>query len=72
MSPNAEILHVKNCLRNPRSRSIKVLNNVIEIPADMHFLDIDVLKYKNSAIVSDLVIQAKMDLKFLYLQIKLL
>ena len=53
-APNAEILHVKNCLfaiQGPES--IEVLNNVIEIPVDMHFLDIDVLKYKNnSAIVS--------------------
>ncbi len=53
-APNAEILHIKNCLfaiQGPES--IEVLNNVIEIPVNMHFLDIDVLKYKNnSAIVS--------------------
>ena len=42
-APNAEILHVKNCLfaiQGPES--IEVLNNVIELPVDMHFLDIDV------------------------------
>ena len=53
-APNAEILHIKNCLFSIQGpESIEVLNNVIEIPVDMHFLDIDVLKYKNnSAIVS--------------------
>ena len=46
-APNAEILHVKNCLfaiQGPES--IEVLNNIIELPIDMNFLDIDVIKYK--------------------------
>ena len=52
--PKAEILHDKNCLfaiQGPES--IEVLNNIIDLPIDMKFLDIEVLKYKkNSVIVS--------------------
>ena len=37
-APNAEILHIKNCLFSIQGpESIEVLNNVIEIPVDMHF-----------------------------------
>ena len=53
-APKAEILHDKNCLfaiQGPES--IEVLNNIIDLPIDMKFLDIEVLKYKkNSVIVS--------------------
>ena len=53
-APKAEIIHSKNCLfaiQGPKS--IEVLNNIIEVPVDMNFLDIKVLKYKkNSVIIS--------------------
>ena len=53
-APKAEIIHSKNCLfaiQGPKS--IEVLNNIIEVPVDMNFLDIKVLKYKkNSLIIS--------------------
>jgi aminomethyltransferase len=53
-APKAEIIHSKNCLfaiQGPKS--IEVLNNIIEVPVDMNFLDIRVLKYKkNSVIIS--------------------
>jgi len=51
---NAEIIHNKNCLfaiQGPESN--EVLKNIIEIPKNMKFLDIDILEYKkNSVIVS--------------------
>ena len=49
---NVQILHVKNCLfaiQGPES--IEVLNNIIEVPMDMNFLDIEVLKYKNNSVI---------------------
>ena len=53
-APTAEIIHSKNCLfaiQGPKS--IEVLNNIIEVPVDMNFLDIRVLNYKkNSLIIS--------------------
>jgi aminomethyltransferase len=53
-APKAEIIHSKNCLfaiQGPKS--IEVLNNIIEVPVDMNFFDIKVLKYKkNSVIIS--------------------
>ena len=53
-TPKVEILHEKNCLfaiQGPES--IEVLNNIIDLPIDMKFLDIELLKYKkNSVIVS--------------------
>ena len=53
-APRSEIIHNKNCLfaiQGPES--VEVLKNIIEVPNDMLFLDIDVLQYKqNSVIVS--------------------
>ncbi len=51
-APKAEIIHNKNCLfaiQGPES--IEVLKNIIEVPFDMHFLDIKVLKYQQNILI---------------------
>ncbi len=53
-APSAKTIYNKNCLfaiQGPNS--INVLENIIEIPKDMNFLDINIFKYeKNEVIVS--------------------
>ena len=49
---NAEIIHNKNCLfaiQGPKS--IEVLKNIIDVPKDMNFLDIQILLYNNREII---------------------
>ena len=51
-SPAYQIIHNKNCLfaiQGPES--FKVLENIIQIPKDMNFLDINLFDYKNEKII---------------------
>ncbi len=51
-APKAEIIHTKNCLfaiQGPES--IEVLNNIIEVPNDMNFLNIALLDYNKIKLI---------------------
>ena len=51
-APAYQIIHNKNCLfaiQGPES--IRVLENIIQIPKDMNFLDINLFDYKNEKII---------------------
>ena len=51
-APDSKIIHNNNCLfaiQGPES--IEVLGNIIQIPKDMNFLDINLFVYKNEKII---------------------
>ena len=51
-APSAKTIYNKNCLfaiQGPNS--INVLENIIEIPKDMSFLDINIFKYENNEVI---------------------